>query len=107
MWFPVWWYTTGTMKVLRMVGREAQSLGQTLNLRVLFKFLFKPMFGQTGVVARIISVCVRIVHFCILTVYSVVVMFAFILLLIVWLLLPLFLVYEVWFNLFGTAYVTA
>jgi hypothetical protein len=106
VWFPVWWYTTGTMKVLRMIGREVSSLAQTLNLRVLWKFLFKPMFGQTDIASRIISFCVRIVHFCVLTVFSVIVTLGLLLLLIIWLLLPPFILYNIWFHLFGTAYVS-
>lgn len=104
VWFPVWWYTTGTMKVLRMIGREIQSLGQTLSLRVLWKFLFKPMFGQNDIAGRMISVCVRIVHFSVLTVFSVVVIIGLLLLLLLWLFLPPFILYNIWFHLFGTSY---
>ena len=106
VWFPVWWYTVGTMKVLRLIRREIESLAKTLNLRVLWKFLFKPMYGQTDFFSRIISICVRIVHFCVLTVFSTIVTIALLLLLFIWLLLPPFILYNMWFHLFGTAYVS-
>jgi hypothetical protein len=102
--FPIWWYTVGAMKVLHLIRREAGALAQSLNLRVLLKFLFKPMFGQSDIIGRIISICVRIVHFCILATYSAIITILLVLLLIAWLLLPPFILYNVWFHLFGTTY---
>jgi len=107
VWFPVWWYTTGTLAVIRSITREVDSLAQALNLRVLLSFLFKPMFGQTDFVSRIISIVVRIVHFCVLTTYSLIIMLGLVLGLLIWLLLPPVLGALIWFNLFGTAYATS
>jgi len=99
LYFPVWWYTAGVMKVLRLIRREVSSLGQSLNLKVLAQFLFKPMFGQRDIAGRIISFFVRIFHFLFLLIFTIVVTLLLLLLLVVWLLLPPFLLYNVLYHL--------
>lgn len=99
VYFPVWWYTTGVMKVLRLIQRQLHSLAQSFNLKILAQFLFKPMFGQRDIVSRVISFFVRIVHFFVLLFVTVIVSLLLFLLLIVWLLLPIFVVISMIYHL--------
>lgn len=98
VYFPVWWYTTGAKNVLLAIWREILSFAQSLRLSTLFRFLFKPMFGQYDTWGRIISVGVRIVHFFILLtgtiIYTIVLSLGFV----VWLLMPLFVVWQIGFH---------
>ena len=99
VYFPVWWYTTGLLKVVQLINREAGGLIRSLNLRTLARFLFKPMFGQNDIVGRIISFYVRSVHFTVLTVYTVVYTIVMSLLLVVWILIPPMIAYMIAYNL--------
>jgi len=99
LYFPVWWYTVGLMKVVHMMQREAKGIAYALNLKILFRFLLKPMFGQYDIWGRIISFGVRIVHFFILFVWAIILTVLLLVLLVVWLLLPPFLVWNILYHL--------
>lgn len=99
VYFPLWWYTTGLLKVVKMIQREAGGLIRSLNLKTLARFLFKPMFGQNDIWGRIISFYVRSVHFVVLTVYTFIYTIAVSLLLIVWILIPPLIAYMIAYNL--------
>ncbi len=103
IYFPVWWYTIGLMKVVRLVVREARSLAQTFNLKILFQSLLIPMFGQYDLAGRIISFFVRIVYTSGLFVISIVYTVLLCCMLLIWLTLPLFIVYNALFH-FGIDY---
>lgn len=99
LYFPVWWYTVGAYKILRRIGKEIKEFAYDLNLKILFKYLFKPMYGMTDIWSRIISFMVRIVQFCILafvTLIWVIILFS---LFIIWLVLPIFVLYNILFQL--------
>lgn len=99
LWFPIWWYTTGTMKVLRLIQRQVLGLVAALNLRILFQFMLKPMFGQYDLWGRVISFFVRIFHFLSLFIYTTVVTLLYSLLLVVWLGLPVIVLWSLLFHL--------
>lgn len=99
VYFPVWWYTTGLLKVVNLVKREAGGLIRSLNLKTLARFLFKPMFGQNDIVGRLISFYVRSVHFVILTVYTLIYTVVMSLLFIVWILIPPAVAYMIAYNI--------
>lgn len=60
--FPVWWYTRGFEHILLFIWREITSLAIFLNLPILFRNLFAPMYGQTDWQGRLISFGVRSVQ---------------------------------------------
>lgn len=99
LYFPVWWYTTGALRVLRLIGRELQSFTESFRLRTLFQFLWQPMFGLTDPWSRVISVGVRLGHFFVLSLFTLVYTIMLFALFLVWLLLPAFIVYNVLFHL--------
>jgi hypothetical protein len=99
LYFPIWWYTEGVKKVSHNITNEVRSLTESLHLRTLLAFLFKPMYGQTDIWGRIISVGVRVVHFGVLLLFTVLYTLLLSLLLIVWIILPLFIVYNLIIHL--------
>ncbi|MBI4090171.1 MAG: hypothetical protein HY421_02095 [Candidatus Kerfeldbacteria bacterium] len=61
--FPVWWYTTGTANAWRFVRHEWLSILDRLSLRILFRNLLKPMYGDYSRSGRIISLFMRLIVF--------------------------------------------
>lgn len=99
LFFPVWWYTKGTIAVIELIARELKGFADSLNLRILLRFLFTPMFGQYDVLGRIISFWVRIVHFIVLFISTIVYTVVLCVLFVAWLMLPIVVVYNLLFHL--------
>jgi hypothetical protein len=99
LYFPIWWYTEGAFKILKKISREIKEFAHSLNLGILFKYLFKPMYGLTDVWSRIISFMVRIVHFCILGSLALIWILVLIIFFLAWLALPIFIVYNILYQL--------
>lgn len=99
VYFPVWWYTTGVKNLALAIKREILAFGKAMDLRILAKYLFQPMFGQTDVWGRIISVVLRIVVFT----FKLFTAFGYSILLgalfIVWIIFPVFVVFNIIFHL--------
>ena len=98
LYFPVWWYTAGAVAILKKIFNEAKSFGHDLNLGILFKYLFKPMYGLTDVWSRIISFIVRIAQFIILSFITFIWLFFLFILFLLWLLIPIFIGYQVLYQ---------
>ncbi|MFC1638941.1 hypothetical protein ACFL26_01575 [Patescibacteria group bacterium] len=102
VYFPVWWYTGGTLRTLKFCGGFWVGLSRMLGYTIWIKNLFTPMFGQYDIVSRLISFFLRLVT---IIAYTVVLLLAAVLmlaLLVVWLVLPAFVLYELWIQLSGT-----
>lgn len=99
LYFPVWWYTKGILRILNLMKHQVTSLARTLHLPTLFKYLLKPMYGYTDMVSRIISFYVRIVQFIVLLAVTFLVVIGLLILLALWILAPLFVVYGILFHL--------
>jgi hypothetical protein len=99
IYFPVWWYTKGTARIIRLISHQASDLIHTLNLKILAKFLFVPMYGLTDIWSRVISFPVRLVHFVVLSMVALSYMIALLVLLMLWLILPLFILYNILYQL--------
>lgn len=99
IYFPVWWYTEGTLKIVRSLVTQVKALGRSLGLGILFKFLLKPMYGQADIAGRIISFFVRIFHFLFLLTWAILYTLVLVGLLVLWLLFPLLIAYSLLYNL--------
>lgn len=97
--FPVWWYTTGFLKVIHSLRTQFGGLVQSLNIKILVRYLLKPMFGQYDIWGRIISFVMRMVQLVFLLVVAAVVVATLTVLAVVWLLLPPFVLYNILFHL--------
>lgn len=99
--FPLWWYTTGTMRAAQFVLGELQSVADRLSIRILLRNMFKPMYGDTTKSGRAISFFMRLIVFAFrllgLAIWTVVLGAAFLL----WLLVIPAVVYRIVLNFTG------
>lgn len=59
--FPLWWYSSGTLRVIHIIMDRASRFAGTLSLRIWVKNLFVPMYAQYDLAGRIISFVLRVV----------------------------------------------
>ncbi|MFH0819113.1 MAG: hypothetical protein V1898_03925 [Patescibacteria group bacterium] len=97
--FPIWWYTAGAFKILRRIKNDIQSFARELSIGILFRYLFKPMYGLTDFWSRVISFMVRIVHFAVLLIVTIIWVLILLFLFLIWLALPLFVVYNLLYQI--------
>jgi hypothetical protein len=61
VYFPIWWYSAGLALAVKFLGRGIKIGNQRLAIKILFKYWFKPMYGQTDWQGKIISFFMRTV----------------------------------------------
>ncbi len=99
LYFPIWWYTQGAYHILKLIFKEIKEFAYSLNLGILFRNLFTPMYGFRDLGSRVISFFVRIVYFFILLVITVIWLVLLIVIFFVWLILPAFVLYNLLYQL--------
>lgn len=99
LYFPIWWYGKGLVRIAQSIVVQAHELVHTLNLGVLARFLFTPMYGLTDFWSRAISFPVRVVHFLLLSTFALIYIMWLIVLLLGWILLPVFIIYNIGYQL--------
>ncbi|MBI2633665.1 MAG: hypothetical protein HYW78_04795 [Parcubacteria group bacterium] len=60
LYFPLWWYSAGLMRLLKNIGGRIQELWRTMSLRIFLRYLFVPMFGDYSRSGRVISFFTRL-----------------------------------------------
>ncbi|MFA5995545.1 MAG: hypothetical protein WCW27_03680 [Patescibacteria group bacterium] len=101
IYFPIWWYTTGLFNITRHIVAQTKDLVRHLNLKILARFLFTPMYGLYDIWSRAISFPVRVVHFLLLSTYALINILFLLLRLIFWLALPGFVFYNIFYQLWS------
>ncbi|HKL17077.1 MAG TPA: hypothetical protein VJ900_01835 [Patescibacteria group bacterium] len=61
LYFPFWWYSTGLKKRFLGFIKGTKNQIHDLSLKIMFKYLFKPMYGETSFSGRIISFFMRLI----------------------------------------------
>lgn len=64
----IWWYSTGLLTLLRQVRDHIRSYARSLNLQILTRYLFVPMYGYNDIWSRLISFSVRLVQLVVITI---------------------------------------
>jgi hypothetical protein len=59
LYFPVWWYTVGFVRLVRGAWRFFRNQEKSLAWSIWIKNLFVPMYGQNDWAGRLISFFVR------------------------------------------------
>jgi len=94
LYFPLWWYSQGLKKTAQFCWKRIASGWRFSGLWSFFKNFFRPMYGARGWDAYVLSVFTRIWQmawrFFVLTAWSL----FWLLLLVLWLVLPLFLIWQ-------------
>ncbi|MFA5753956.1 MAG: hypothetical protein WC905_01160 [Patescibacteria group bacterium] len=62
LYFPVWWYTVGLVRLVKNAWQFLRNQEQSLSLVVWIKNLFVPMYGQRDWAGRLISFLIRSVQ---------------------------------------------
>jgi hypothetical protein len=99
LYFPLWWYSRGLLRVLRASGRLINDFQETLGFMIWLKNLFVPMFGQRDIAGRLISFFLRLVQIIfrgIVLLIFILIIFVFI---VIWLILPIFVIYQIIFHI--------
>lgn len=60
-WFPVWWYSTGILKVMASSRDALQYRARSYAFVIWIKNFFVPMYGQYDITGRFVSVFMRFV----------------------------------------------
>lgn len=99
IYFPVWWYSKGLRKrFLGFINGISRS-SHDLALKIMFKYLFKPMFGERSKSGRIISFFMRLILLFWRLFLFLFVILGRLLLLIMWIILPLIAVWQIIISL--------
>lgn len=97
--FLIWWYTNGLLVLLQRLREHLLDLVRALSLKLLFRYLFVPMYGYYDIWSRVISFGVRLVHFLFLFIYTLLYLAIEILVVVFWCLLPLFVLINLLYQL--------
>lgn len=62
VYFPVWWYSVGLLRLLKNTWRFFCSRERDLGFLIWLKNIFVPMYGQYDFMGRIISFVMRLVQ---------------------------------------------
>jgi len=92
--WPLWWYTSGLLIILKATGRKIIGLWQGLALDVWLKNIFRPMYGQYDAASRIISFLMRLVQIVFRLIIMLVISAVIIVLPVVYLALPLLAIWQ-------------
>lgn len=104
LYWPIWWYSKGTLNTALFCLDQIKKQEEFLGLSIWVKNIFTPMFGQYDWEGRIISFFARLVQIIFRAIFMLVWIILIIIILISWLLLPIFIGYQIIINflyLFG------
>jgi hypothetical protein len=60
LYFPLWWYSTGLLRLLKNLGLFLQERWMVIGAGVWLKNIFVPMYGQRDFTSRAISFFIRL-----------------------------------------------
>jgi hypothetical protein len=101
LYFPIWWYTAGTVRAGSFCARTVLNMSRSFGLSIWVKNLFTPMFGQYDFASRLISFFMRLVTIIFYSVVLLVMSVVMALLFVAWLLFPLAVAYMFFSHLVG------
>jgi len=94
LFFPVWWYGRGLKKTAFFCWKKVVDGWQMLALSIFIRNFFKPMYGQKGWDAYILSLAIHLIQ----VLYRLFLMLLWALfwvfVLVTWIVLPIFIIYE-------------
>ena len=100
IYFPVWWYTAGFLKIAEHTWQSSRDILDSFNIPILFRHLLTPMYGDYSWSGRTISFFVRIVHFFIMFLVALVWIIVVAAGGLLWLLLPIVVAYTIFYQVF-------
>ena len=98
LYWPVWWYSKGLIKIGLFCLGSIQEQQQRLGLAIWIKNIFTPMFGQYDLEGRLISFFARLVQIIVRSILLLVWLLIIFSLLLIYLILPVIVVYQLVAN---------
>ena len=93
IYFPVWWYTGGVKHAGMFCYGLLQDANYFLAPGLWLKNMFVPMFGQTDLQGRLMSIFMRFANFIGRSIGFLIWFFVVIFIFILWLVFPIFVIY--------------
>jgi hypothetical protein len=100
IYFPFWWYSVGLIRTLRATGRFLRNQEMTIGFWVWLRNIFVPMYGQHDLAGRAISLVVRLIQVIFRGLALLLCLILALAFLGIYLLLPPFLIWALWYQLF-------
>ncbi|MFH1233708.1 MAG: hypothetical protein V1649_03625 [Patescibacteria group bacterium] len=98
LYFPVWWYSRGLKNLIIFFGKFLADEQKSLGLLIWIKNIFNPMYGQSDWKGKLLSFFIRLVQIIIKSIIMLFLLALVGLIICFWLLLPLIVVYEIFFQ---------
>ncbi len=101
VYFPIWWYSVGLLEFIKKAARFWLNQEKSLGFTIWSKNIFVPMYGQYDWAGRTISFFIRLIQI-IFRGLALIFWLAIVLAsLVAWLLMPVFLVIAIFFQIGG------
>ncbi|PJA11135.1 hypothetical protein COX67_01360, partial [Candidatus Falkowbacteria bacterium CG_4_10_14_0_2_um_filter_36_22] len=98
--FPLWWYSTGLMRLLNNLRNFLSDREKSLALLIWIKNIGRPMYGQYDWQGRIISFFMRLIQIIIRSFFMLFWLALALAILGLWALLPFIVLYNIYWQLF-------
>ena len=98
LYFPIWWYSRGLLNILNYFISSIRDTNRNLALTLLFKSLFKPMFGVQDRSGRIISLFMRLILVLARLLIFILLLFFYVLVVLFWAVLPALVAAGLYYN---------
>lgn len=96
--FPLWWYSRGLAQLVIKLKDFLLTKEKSLALWVWIKNIHKPMYGQYDWQGMLISFLVRVVQIIVRSIFMLFWLIIALALMLIWTILPVFVVYQVIFQ---------
>lgn len=96
--FPFWWYSVGFYRIVVFFIKKIKKEWYNLGIGIHFKFLFKPMYAQRDFSGRVISFFARIIQLIFKLIVFLIIFFIFLIFIVLWIILPAFIVWQIYIN---------
>ena len=93
--FPAWWYSQGLITAAKRFVRHLKTGLQFTGLKVWILSIFKPMFNDTSLQGRLVSVVMRFIFLILKTIIFSVWLIISTIIFLLWLALPPFVIYMI------------
>ena len=97
--FPLWWYSGGLIQFIGKLIVFLRNKEKSLALSVWIKNIFKPMYAQRDWQGILISIFIRVAQIILRSIVMLVCVILALVFLCGWLVLPVFLLYQIMFQI--------
>ncbi|KKR13689.1 MAG: hypothetical protein UT42_C0040G0010 [Candidatus Falkowbacteria bacterium GW2011_GWA2_39_24] len=100
IYFPIWWYTKGFWQLILGTQRFLSDMLKSLAILIWLKNLFVPMFSQHDFAGRVISFFMRLVQIIFRSFLFLFLALLSLVPLVLWLIAPIYIIYQIIWQIF-------